>query len=160
MGKRTREKFSPMEENRAESSLQTLNDFVPHCYRSGLIEIMALRGCPALDSDPQSIMLDLAFLILIQHGILSLLSTMQFIAIALFAAAASAATVTEVDTQSTLVTVTDCASTVTDCPAHSTSAAPNTTAPANVTSFEAGAARNQYAAAGAAALAAGALLAL
>lgn len=68
MGKRTREKFSPMEENRAESSLQTLNDFVPHCYRSGLIEIMALRGCPALDSDPQSIMLDLAFLILIQHG--------------------------------------------------------------------------------------------
>ena len=85
---------------------------------------------------------------------------MQFIAIALFAAAASAATVTEVDTQSTLVTGTDGAPTATDRPAHSTSAAPNTTAPANVAPCAAGAARNQYAAAGAAALAAGALLAL
>lgn len=84
---------------------------------------------------------------------------MQFTTVALFAAAAiavNADTVTEVETESTLVTITDCESTVTECPAHSTSAA-NTTAP--ISTYEGAAAKGQYAA-GFAAVAAGALLAM
>ncbi|QBM89594.1 hypothetical protein METSCH_D06720 [Metschnikowia aff. pulcherrima] len=84
--------------------------------------------------------------------------TMQFSAVAILAAVASAAsTITETDSFSTLVTITSCESTVTDCPArHSTSS--NWTTTASVSSYE-GAANKQYAA-GAVALAAGALLAL
>ncbi|CUM53163.1 unnamed protein product [Debaryomyces tyrocola] len=98
---------------------------------------------------------------------------MQFSTVALFAvvAAVNAGVVTEVDTQSTLVTITDCDSTVTDCPAHtsapvssapavnSTSAPANTTA-AGVSTYEGAAVANGQYAAGFAALAAGALLAL
>lgn len=80
---------------------------------------------------------------------------MQFSTVALFAAAASAASVvTETDVASTLVTITSCGSEVTDCPNKHHN---NDTAP-TVSSYEAGAAK-QYAA-GAVALAAGALLAL
>lgn len=100
---------------------------------------------------------------------------MQFSTVALFAVAAafvSADVVTEVDTQSTLVTITDCDTTVTDCPArqteapvssvpavNSTSAPANTTA-AGVSTYEGAAVANGQYAAGFAALAAGALLAL
>ncbi|CAH2355293.1 protein Tos6p [[Candida] railenensis] len=92
---------------------------------------------------------------------------MQFSTVAILASAAfvSAATVTETDSSSTLVTITSCGSEVTDCPADSTvaavassSVAANSTL-ANVTTAEAGA-NKQFAAAGVAALAAGALLAL
>ncbi|EGV66265.1 hypothetical protein PSN45_003214 [Yamadazyma tenuis] len=82
---------------------------------------------------------------------------MQFSTVALlFSAVVSAATVTETDLESTLVTITSCGTEVTDCPA-ATSSAANTTV-ANVSTWE-GAANKQYAV-GAAALAAGALLAL
>lgn len=84
---------------------------------------------------------------------------MQFSIVALLSvvASASAATLTETDVSSTLVTITDCASTVTDCPAHSTSVY-NYTAPSNVSTYE-GAANKQFAVGGVA-LVAGALLAL
>ena len=82
---------------------------------------------------------------------------MQFSTVALlFAAVANAATITETDLESTLVTITDCDTTVTDCPASSSVVPTNSTS--NVSTWE-GAANRQYAA-GAAALAAGALLAL
>jgi len=81
---------------------------------------------------------------------------MQFATLALFAAAAIAANVTETDTLTTVATITSCGPEVTNCPAHS-SASKNGTAPV-VTSFEASGNRVQVA--GVAALAAGALLAL
>jgi len=98
---------------------------------------------------------------------------MQFSTVALFAvvaASVNAGVVTEVDTQSTLVTITDCDTTVTDCPAHETTA-PVSSAPVNSTSaantttagvstYEGAAVANGQYAAGFAALAAGALLAL
>lgn len=78
---------------------------------------------------------------------------MQFTTVALlFAAAVSAGNVTTVtNSESTLVTITSCGPEVTDCPAANTTVA-------NISSYE-GAANRQYAV-GAAALAAGALLAL
>ncbi|KAK6201311.1 uncharacterized protein RJT21DRAFT_120360 [Scheffersomyces amazonensis] len=89
---------------------------------------------------------------------------MQFSTVALFAAAAAlvAADVTETDLSTTLVTLTECPETVTNCPARvSTSvvAAQNISSAANVSTYEGAGAKVQFAA-GAAALAAGALLAL
>lgn len=91
---------------------------------------------------------------------------MQFSTVTLFAAAAAlvAADVTVTEESSTLVTITSCAPDVTNCPARETTAAvsvssaSNYTIPANVTSYE-GAAAKPFVA-GAAAIAAGALLAL
>ncbi|CAH6722494.1 protein Tos6p [[Candida] jaroonii] len=83
---------------------------------------------------------------------------MQFSTVALlFAAAVNAATVTETDLSSTLVTITSCGPEVTDCPAKPEVEVSNSTV-ANVSTWE-GAANKQFAV-GAAALAAGALLAL
>lgn len=79
---------------------------------------------------------------------------MQFSTVAIFAAsavAASAATLTETDSSSTLVTITSCGPTVTNCPAkHNSTAAVSTYAGAGA----------KNAAYGVAALAAGAVLAL
>lgn len=86
---------------------------------------------------------------------------MQFITVAIFAAAAAASVVTETDVTSTLVTITSCGPEVTSCPAKiasSSSVAAHNSTVANVTTFE-GSANKQFAA-GAVALAAGALLAL
>ncbi|GEQ70341.1 hypothetical protein JCM33374_g4017 [Metschnikowia sp. JCM 33374] len=87
---------------------------------------------------------------------------MQFSTFAILAAVASAAsTITETDTHSTMVTITDCGPSVTDCPAHSSSLvsmSSNWTASANVSTYHDGA--NKQYAVGAIALAAGALFAL
>lgn len=93
---------------------------------------------------------------------------MQFSTVAFLAAASvvSAVTVTETESTSTLVTITQCDSTVTDCPAASTTAADvsssvvgNYSTPANISSAYEGAAARHYAVGGVA-LFAGALLAL
>lgn len=86
---------------------------------------------------------------------------MQFSVVALFAAAAVASVVTETEDSTTTATITSCGPEVTSCPAKSV--APSSSAPSNgtapvVTSYEASGNRAQIA--GAAALAAGALLAL
>ncbi|KAK6465576.1 hypothetical protein DFJ63DRAFT_332998 [Scheffersomyces coipomensis] len=77
---------------------------------------------------------------------------MQFSTVALFATIAAfvAADVTETDLSTTLVTLTECPESVTES---------NVTPPANVTTYEGAGVKVQFAA-GAAALAAGALLAL
>ncbi|GEQ67286.1 hypothetical protein JCM33374_g950 [Metschnikowia sp. JCM 33374] len=90
---------------------------------------------------------------------------MQFSTVAILASVASVAsavsTITETNSHSTMVTITDCDTSVTDCPAHSTSlvsTSSNWTASANVSTYH-DAANKQYAV-GAVAFAAGALLAL
>ncbi|CUM63390.1 uncharacterized protein PRCAT00000964001 [Priceomyces carsonii] len=85
---------------------------------------------------------------------------MQFLNIALLAAAAvvvKAETTTETDFSTEVATITSCGPEVTNCPAESSVSS----APANVSSWEGAAVgKAQYGVAGAAALAAGALLAL